>query len=310
VFKRSLIFLVVGLAFHSLGMMNPALAESKDFKNHLMTMTILYDNNPYDQRLKTAWGFSCFIEFEGKSILFDTGGDGRILLENMKILNKDPKAINTVILSHIHGDHTGGLESLLREKPNLEIYVPGSFPQNFDRAANPVRNSSGASNPAGIFLKSNLATGGTAEQRGIISNGVKGDRAKVVRVNAPMEICQGFRLTGEMGHGIKEQSLIINTQDGMVLVTGCAHPGIIEIIEKAKTTAREDIYMVIGGWHLFSTGEREIKGIIDAFLRMGIQKVGPCHCTGDLAIAMFKKAYGKNFIQAGVGRIIQLEGPR
>jgi 7,8-dihydropterin-6-yl-methyl-4-(beta-D-ribofuranosyl)aminobenzene 5'-phosphate synthase len=273
VLKRSLIFLVVGLAFHSLGMMNPALAESKDFKNHLMTMTILYDNNPYDHRLKTAWGFSCLIKFEGKTILFDTGGDGRILLENMKILNKDPKAINTVILSHIHGDHTGGLGSLLREKSNLEIFVPGSFPQDFDRA-------------------------------------VKDDRAKVVRVNAPIEICKGFRLTGEMGHGIKEQSLIINTQNGIVLVTGCAHPGIIEIIEKAKTIARENIYMVIGGWHLFSMGEREIKGIIDAFLRMGIQKVGPCHCTGDLAIAMFKKAYGKNFIQAGVGRIIQLDGPR
>ncbi len=126
--KRSLIFLVAGLAFHSLGMMDPALAESKDFKNHLMTMTILYDNNPYDHRLKTAWGFSCLIEFKGKAILFDTGRDGRILLENMKILNKDPKAINTVILSHIHGDHTGGLESLLREKSNSRIYVPESFP--------------------------------------------------------------------------------------------------------------------------------------------------------------------------------------
>jgi 7,8-dihydropterin-6-yl-methyl-4-(beta-D-ribofuranosyl)aminobenzene 5'-phosphate synthase len=113
-----------------------------------------------------------------------------------------------------------------------------------------------------------------------------------------------------MGHGLKEQSLIIDTQNGIVLVTGCAHPGIIEIIEKAKTIARENIYMVIGGWHLFSTSEREIKGIIDAFLRMGIQKVAPCHCTGDLAIALFRKAYGENFIQAGAGRIIQVEGPR
>jgi 7,8-dihydropterin-6-yl-methyl-4-(beta-D-ribofuranosyl)aminobenzene 5'-phosphate synthase len=254
-------------------MMNPALAESKDFKNHLMTMTILYDNNPYDTRLKPSWGFSCLIESKGKTILFDMGGDGRILLEHMKILNKDPKAINTVILSHIHGDHTGGLESLLREKSNLEIYVPESFPENFDRA-------------------------------------VKDYRATVVRVNAPIEICQGLHSTGEMGHGIKEQSLIINTPNGIVLVTGCAHPGIIEIIEKAKTIVGGNIYMVIGGWHLFSTSEREIKGIIDSFLRMGIQKVAPCHCTGDLAIAMFKKTYGKNFIQAGVGRIIQVEGLR
>jgi len=271
VLKRSLIFLVAGLAFHSLGMMNPVFSESNDFKKHLMTMTILYDNNPYDHRLKTAWGFSCLIEFERNTILFDTGGDGRTLLENMRILNKDTKTIKMILLSHIHGDHTGGLGSLLREKSNVKIYVPGSFPQEFDRAA-------------------------------------KVYGATVVRVNAPLEICTGFHSTGEMGDGMKEQSLLVSTPKGIILITGCAHPGIIEIIKKAKTIARKDIYMVIGGWHLSSAGEREIKGIIDAFLRMGIQKVGPCHCTGDLAMAMFKDAYGKNFIQAGVGKIIQIEG--
>ncbi|NWG02914.1 MAG: MBL fold metallo-hydrolase [Syntrophaceae bacterium] len=269
--KRSLIFWMAGLAFYSLGIMNPIFSESNDFKNHLITMTILYDNHPYDHRLKTAWGFSCVIEFEGKKILFDTGGDGRTLLENMKILNKDPKTINTIILSHIHGDHTGGLGSLLREKSNVKIYIPGSFSQEFDRAA-------------------------------------KVYGVTVVRVNAPSEIYPGFHSTGEMGHGIKEQSLLVDTAKGMVLITGCAHPGIVEIIQQAKTIARKDIYMAIGGWHLSSAGEREIKGIIEAFLKVGIQKVGPCHCTGDLAMAMFKDAYGKNFIQAGVGKIIQIEG--
>jgi len=270
VLKRSLIFLVAGLVLHNLGMLNPAFSESKDFKNHLITMTILYDNNPYDHRLKTAWGFSCLIEFEGKTILFDTGGDGRILLENMKILNKDPRAIGTVILSHIHGDHTGGLDRLLRENSDLKIYVPGSFPQDFDRAA-------------------------------------KGYGATVVRVTAPLEICQGLRSTGEMGYGIKEQSLLVDTPGGTILVTGCAHPGIVEVIKKAKTIARENIYMVLGGWHLSSAGEKEIRAIIDAFLMMGIKKVAPCHCTGDRAIAMFKSEYGDHFIKAGVGRIIKIE---
>jgi len=268
VLKRSLIFLVAGLAFHSLGMMNPVFSESDDFKNHLMTMTILYDNNPYDHRLKTAWGFSCLIEFERNTILFDTGGDGEILLYNMRVLNKDPKTIDMIVLSHIHGDHTGGLWSLLREKPTLKVYIPESFPQEF-------------------------------EQR------VKKYGAQVVRVDAPLEIDRGIYSTGEMDHGIKEQSLIIKTPKGIILITGCAHPGIIEIIKKAKTIVREDIYMVIGGWHLSSAGEREIKGIIEAFLRMGIQKVAPCHCTGDRAMAMFKREYGENFIKAGAGSIIK-----
>jgi 7,8-dihydropterin-6-yl-methyl-4-(beta-D-ribofuranosyl)aminobenzene 5'-phosphate synthase len=267
--KLSFLSLLVGLVLYDQGLGNPVYAESERSQGRL---TILYDNNPYDYRLKSSWGFSCLIELEGKTILFDTGGDGGILLYNMRVLNKDPKTIDMIVLSHIHGDHTGGLWSLLREKSTLKVYVPDSFPREF-------------------------------EQR------VKEYRAEMVRVDASLEIDRGIYSTGEMDHGIKEQSLIINTPKGVVLITGCAHPGIIEIIEKAKTIAKKDIYMVIGGWHLSSAGEREIKGIIDAFQRIGIQKVAPCHCTGDRALAMFKREYGEHFIKAGVGRIINIEKP-
>jgi len=267
--KLCFLSLLVGLVLYDQGLGNPVYPESERSQGRL---TILYDNNPYDYRLKSSWGFSCLIELEGKTVLFDTGGDGEILLYNMRVLNKDPKTIDMIVLSHIHGDHTGGLWSLLQEKSTLKVYIPDSFPQEF-------------------------------EQR------VKKYGAEVVRVDASLEIDRGIYSTGEMDHGIKEQSLIINTSKGMILITGCAHPGIIEIIKQAKTVARKDIYMVIGGWHLSSVGEREIKGIIEAFLRMGIQKVAPCHCTGDRALAMFKNEYGENFIKAGVGRIINIEKP-
>jgi 7,8-dihydropterin-6-yl-methyl-4-(beta-D-ribofuranosyl)aminobenzene 5'-phosphate synthase len=108
-----------------------------------------------------------------------------------------------------------------------------------------------------------------------------------------------------MGYGIKEQSLLVNTPKGIILITGCAHPGIVNIVEKAKTVVKEDIYMVIGGWHLSSAGEREIRGIIEAFVGMGIQKVAPCHCTGDRAMAMFKREYGENFVKAGAGSVMK-----
>jgi len=208
------------------------------------------------------------MELEEKTILFDTGGDGEILLYNMRVLNKDPKTIDMIVLSHIHGDHTGGLWSLLRESSTLKVYIPESFPQEF-------------------------------EQR------VKKYGGEVVRVDASLEIDRGIYSTGEMDHGIKEQSLIINTSKGIILITGCAHPGIVNILEKAKTIARKDIYMAIGGWHLSSAEGREIRGIIEAFLRMGIQRVAPCHCTGDRALAMFKLEYGENFIKAGAGSIIK-----
>jgi len=267
--KLCFLSLLVGLVLYDQGLGNPVYPESERSQGRL---TILYDNNPYDYRLKSSWGFSCLIELEGKTVLFDTGGDGEILLYNMRVLNRDPKTIDMIVLSHIHGDHTGGLWSLLQEKSTLKVYIPDSFPQEF-------------------------------EQR------VKKYGVEVVRVDASLEIDRGIYSTGEMDHGIKEQSLIINTSKGMILITGCAHPGIIEIIKQAKTVARKDIYMVIGGWHLSSVGEREIKGIIEAFLRMGIQKVAPCHCTGDRALAMFKNEYGENFIKAGVGRIINIEKP-
>ncbi|MGB9628614.1 MAG: MBL fold metallo-hydrolase [Thermodesulfobacteriota bacterium] len=263
----SFFLLVVSLFFFDQALGNPIYPGSEKSKNGL---TILYDNNLFDYRLKSSWGFSCLIEIESRSVLFDTGGDGEILLYNMKVLNKNPKNIDAIVLSHIHGDHTGGLWSILREKPTLKVYIPSSFPHEF-------------------------------EQR------VKKEGAEVVRVDAPLEIDRGIYSTGEMDHGIKEQSLIINTSKGMILVTGCAHPGIIEIIKKAKTIVREDIYMVIGGWHLSSASEREIKEVVGAFRKMGIQKVAPCHCTGERATAMFKNEYGENFIKAGVGTIIKIE---
>jgi len=240
---------------------NPVYPQSERSQS---TLTILYDNNPYDYRLKSSWGFSCLIEPEGKTVLFDTGGEGEILLYNMKVLNKDPKTIDLVVLSHIHGDHTGGLWSLLGKKPTLKVYIPKSFPKEFEQRA-------------------------------------KNYGAGLMRVDASLEIDRGIYSTGEMDHGIKEQSLVINTSKGIILITGCAHPGIVNILEKAKAIVRKDIFMVIGGWHLSSAGEREIKGIIDAFQRMGIQKVAPCHCTGDRAMAMFKREYGGNFIKAGAG---------
>jgi 7,8-dihydropterin-6-yl-methyl-4-(beta-D-ribofuranosyl)aminobenzene 5'-phosphate synthase len=266
--KLSFLSLLVGLLLYDQGLWNPVYPESERSQGKL---TILYDNNPYDYRLKSSWGFSCLIELWEKTILFDAGGDGEILLYNMRVLNKDPKIIDMVVLSHIHGDHTGGLWSLLRERSPLKVYIPASFPKEF-------------------------------EQR------VKKYGGEVVRVDASLEIDRGVYSTGEMDHGIKEQSLVIKTSKGMILITGCAHPGIVEIIQKAKTIAKEDMYMVIGGWHLSSAGEMEIKGIIDTFLRMGIQRVAPCHCTGDRAMGIFKREYRENFIKAGVGKIILIEG--
>jgi len=91
--KLSFLSLLVGLFLYDQGLGNPIYPESERSQGRL---AIVYDNNPYDYRLKSSWGFACLIELKGKTILFDTGGDGEILLYNMRVLNKDPTAIDAV----------------------------------------------------------------------------------------------------------------------------------------------------------------------------------------------------------------------
>jgi hypothetical protein len=164
-------------------------------KKEAVRITVVYDNIAYDPRLQTAWGFGCLIEIGEKTVLFDTGGDGTVLLKNMGMLGIDPKSIEVVVLSHIHGDHTGGLESLLGTGARPTVYLPRSFPSDFESR---VRA-----------------------------------QADVVEVGGATKIADSVYTTGEMGSDIIEQALVLKTGQGLVVVTGCAHPGISEVVRRA-----------------------------------------------------------------------------
>lgn len=233
-----------------------------------ITLSVVYDNNEYDPQLQTAWGFACLVEMDEKTILFDTGGDGSILLSNMATLGINPAAIDIVILSHIHGDHTEGLASLLAAGISPAVYIPRSFPPGFK---------------AQVEAKTTLH-----------------------EVSRPETIMEGVYTTGEMGSGVIEQALVLKTAKGLVVITGCAHPGIARMVEQAKEMGNDEIYLVLGGFHLGSKSEDEIENIIGEFQKLGVQKVAPCHCTGDLATSLFHRAFGEDFIPNGVGKIIEI----
>jgi 7,8-dihydropterin-6-yl-methyl-4-(beta-D-ribofuranosyl)aminobenzene 5'-phosphate synthase len=91
-----------------------------------MKVTIIYDNETWKAGLEAAWGFSCLVEAGGQRLLFDTGGEGTILLQNMKTLKVDPQGISDVFISHGHWDHLGGLADLLHLNPDVRIYLPWS----------------------------------------------------------------------------------------------------------------------------------------------------------------------------------------
>lgn len=231
---------------------------------------VVYDNNPYDERLKTDWGFSCFVEGLEKSILFDTGANGQILLSNMGKLGIQPEKIDVVVLSHIHRDHTGGLEELLSRNPKIEVWLPHFFPTDF-------------------------------------KEGVRKKGAKVVEVEKSQEICEGASTSGVIEGWIKEQSLVLDTEKGLVVVTGCAHPRITNILARVKELFNKDLYLVFGGFHLAGFYKAEIKEIIAKFRGLGVQKVGPGHCSGEEARLLFAEEYQEDFIKIGVGKEIIIQ---
>ncbi|MBE9573557.1 MAG: MBL fold metallo-hydrolase [Proteobacteria bacterium] len=235
-----------------------------------LTLTIVYDNNPYDTRLETRWGFSCYIKGPEKTILFDVGGEGSVLLSNMEKLNIDPQTVNAIVLSHIHYDHIGGLSHFLRKNNLVTVFMPQSLPQS-------------------------------------VKDKVRQAGAKSVGVHKPMKICKNVYSTGELGTFIREESLIIKTSKGLIVITGCAHPGIVNIVKKAKELLTSEVYLVLGGFHLCWMSLSQVKRIISGVKEEGVKKVAPCHCSGDLARKQFRKAYGKDFILVGAGKTITIK---
>jgi 7,8-dihydropterin-6-yl-methyl-4-(beta-D-ribofuranosyl)aminobenzene 5'-phosphate synthase len=233
-------------------------------------MTIVYDNHSFKEDLEKDWGFSCFIEGLEKSVLFDTGKNGHILLSNMGKLGIRPEEIDLVFLSHAHKDHTGGLDTLLTKNAKMEVWLPEFFPSS---------------------IKEAIETAGSA----------------VVEIDSFQKICEGAYTTGVIPGWIKEQSLLLETDKGLIVVTGCAHPRIVKIIFKAKELLGKSIYMTLGGFHLAGFLEAEVEEIAVRFRALDVKKVGPCHCSGDVCNQIFAKEYQDDFLKMGAGREIRVQ---
>ena len=267
--------LLVVLSALTLNMLPIACAENEEAvetaaqggEGRDVEITVVFDNYPSDARLQTSWGFACVIRGLEKTVLFDTGGNGGILLNNMRTLGIDPAEIEIVVLSHVHMDHIGGLQAFLRENGDVTVYMPASFPDG-------------------------------------IGDLVRGAGGRVVAVDEPLEIFSGFHSTGEMGEAIREQGVFFRAADGLVVVTGCAHPGVAEMAARAAEVGGEAPYLVIGGFHLGRTDDATVGAIIERLQNLGVRSALPTHCTGDRARQLFRQALGDGCIEGGLGTTI------
>ena len=244
---------------------NVTIIEAEKEAQSEITLISLYDNYRVNPKLETAWGFATLIKTPKEQILFDTGGSAEILLSNMKKLNINPSSIKKIVISHIHGDHVGGLEGFLEENNDVVVFIPRSFSQS-------IKNM-------------------------IIQKG-----ARFEEVSASKKISNHVYTTGELYGPPKEQSLIIDSKKGLVVITGCAHPGIVDIVEQTKKIMKkEKIYLVLGGFH------NPPISCVEKFKELKVEKVAPSHCTGDFVREAFRKEYKENFIEYGVGKIIEIK---
>jgi 7,8-dihydropterin-6-yl-methyl-4-(beta-D-ribofuranosyl)aminobenzene 5'-phosphate synthase len=237
-----------------------------------MKIQILFENAQAPAPLKSGWGFSCLIDGH---TLFDTGSSGSRLIKNMEHLRVDFGAIKRVLISHNHWDHQGGLNAVLKKVKGADVWLGR---KGFD----------------------------ARWERKIIKTG-----NRVLRPEAFTEVASFIYSTGEIDavykfHQMPEQSLVLRTDRGLTVITGCAHPGIVKILDSVYAHFRQRIYLVLGGFHLFGKRRSTLEGILEDFRRLGVEKVAPCHCTGETAQNLFQEAYTSNRIKLKIGDAISV----
>ncbi len=213
---------------------------------------VVYDNTAAEAGFRADWGFAAVVTANGRRVLFDSGTKPELFMENLKLLQVDPATLESVLISHAHGDHMGGLARLRALNPKLTVHLP--------------------------------------ERLGAY------------------EIAPGLWSTGIVEGQPPEQALAILTPKGLVLLTGCSHPGVVKMVEAAETQRGvSSLRLLLGGFHMLQQSAAYIHSTLDRLRELRVERLAATHCTGDLAIKMFREAYGARFESAGAGKRIVLE---
>lgn len=270
-------------------------------------VTIISDAFGKESALEQAWGYAALIEYGGKRILFDTGGKKSAFVNNAKKLSIDLRSLDFVVLSHRHGDHTGGVTHLLEVNPTVKIYAPAETGSFGTPAGGPVLQSvKRVIDGVPVDL---LYFGKAPPDQVAVDAPWPG--ANIVRVDKPIEALPGFHLfrlvSDERGTlELNEVSLAIKTPKGLVVVVGCSHPGIEKILDEAAKIDPK-IYTVVGGLHLVNKTDQQITQLVSSFQsKWNLERVAAGHCTGPFAQMELRRIFKERLDYSGLGGVIAL----
>lgn len=267
----------------------------------------LYDAFGEEQEeMQLDWGFSAFIEYRGRRILFDGGNSPEILARNAHAQGIDLSTVDIAILSHRHPDHASGLDYLLEVNPEVALYLP-------------AETSLGAPEPFDLGEVSDEVIASLLPRQLYFGRATKtidynpGDRFRGARsqfISSSREITPGIDLIVTMNERfrIHELSLALKTQDGVVLISGCSHSGLPVIVQELKSRTHDDVVLLLGGYHLAWKSMETITELARTLKNdLGVKRVAPAHCSGHGAFKVFQDVFADDFVFFGLGTEIELE---
>jgi 7,8-dihydropterin-6-yl-methyl-4-(beta-D-ribofuranosyl)aminobenzene 5'-phosphate synthase len=267
-------------------------------------VTILYDAFGKDATMKPDWGYSAFIEYNGKRILFDTGNDPEVLEHNAKAAKVDLSRLDFVVISHRHTDHTMGIAYLIKVNPSVKIFVP-------ERGANifggPLRQE---------FLRRDASLpeemqyyGGKEPERFADSSAWPQAHFELITKNT--ELIPGVWIVSTVSENpgtieMRENTLALKTDHGLILFDGCSHAG-VENILKAATEIDPHISWLFGGLHMVVAPLPTVQLLAKSLHEQWkLDRIAPGHCTGEPEFAALRREFGDHYVYAGLGQVIPI----
>lgn len=268
--------------------------------------TTLCENTVGSPGLTGEWGLSILVEVDDDKILFDTGAESAAV-KNADLLGIDLSDVSTVILSHAHRDHSGGLREVLKRTSHPRIIVhPALWHPKFKRVRpdQPLKYNGipycreEIEKDADLFLSREPVH--LSEL--ILTSGEISQTTDFESVDDHFFVDHNGTI--ESDSFIDEQALIIGAPEGLVIVSGCAHKGIINTIRHArKITGEEVVHTVIGGTHLYPKGQADVEKTVAELKDLQVHNIGVSHCTGIPAAMQLANAFGEQFFVNNTGTV-------